>query len=144
MPLTGGVVITQGGIGPNSRVSCPAGYTLFSCGAGNIQQDSPDVFRFATPINNSTCWCRDNGGVGCVAYCRPVNPAGYEIVSASITGNGTAACPAGKKVMSCNIKPNGNGAEPFRKFYPGIILSQSGIFLTFAVQSKCLSKFVEF
>ena len=129
MPLTGGVVITQGGIGPNIRVSCPPGYTLFSCGAGNIQQNSPDVFRFATPINNSTCSCRDNGGVGCVAYCRPVNPAGYEIVSANIIGNGIAECPAGKKVMSCNIKPTGNAAEPFRKFYPGI-KSQYGTFLS--------------
>jgi len=52
MPLTGGVVITQGGIGSNIRVSCPPGYTLYNCGAGNIQQNIPDAFRFAYPINN--------------------------------------------------------------------------------------------
>ena len=78
MNLTGGVVVTIIGYG-TFTASCPANYTLFHCGVGNVQQTYCDPFRYATPINSTTCQCRDNNWAGCLAYCRPVNPAGYQV-----------------------------------------------------------------
>ena len=80
MNLTGGVVVTIIGYG-TFTASCPANYTLFHCGVGNVQQTYCDPFRYATPIKSTTCQCRDNHWAGCLAYCRPVNPAGYQVHS---------------------------------------------------------------
>ena len=79
MNLTGGKVYTIIGYGVFTS-SCEPNYTLFHCGIGNVQPLYWDPYRYAMPINSTTCQCRDvNNWVGCTAYCRPVLPAGYQV-----------------------------------------------------------------
>ena len=115
MNVTGTIARLGSGV---FRISCPFNNTLYSCGVGNAQMSYADAYRYAAPINSTTCQCRETTGAACMAYCGYVNPAGYEIRNSTFVGNGTASCSTGKKVMSCHVAPSGQGVDLFRSAYP--------------------------
>ena len=92
------------------QISCPAGYMLLYCGMRNTQTSQFFERRYAMPINSTSCECRDDYGMKCIAWCANKGLEGFEIAinrtSSPLNRNELmVTCPIGKLVVGCNLEP---------------------------------------
>ena len=101
-------------------MSCPIGMNLLSCGYGNTQLQTAEVYVSSRPINSTTCECYNYFGMECRAWCT-TGPLDFEIATLKSNGFFNVTCPKHKRVLGCHMSPTVqmNGKfEMWRSFYP--------------------------
>jgi len=103
-------------------VSCPANWTLLSCGTENTQTSAFDLMRYALPVSFTTCECNEAFGMRCSAWCTnaPLPDLNQEKANVPDSAYARAECSIPKKVLGCGHKSLAVGGARLSSssFYP--------------------------